>query len=221
MNSPFVSIRDHTVLSHPLSNASFVIDAGSNAGHFAHAMVQRFGCKVLALEPTPSLAASFPVHEHIELVQAALAAADGSATFHISDNPEASSIGFAAGVHTEGSVEVLALSLETVLNLAPEGRADLVKMDIEGSEIEVLQGASDALLRRIGQLSVEFHDFMGHNTRSVSEACIDRVRRAGFHVHRYRRSTADVLFLNHRVCSSAGLLRAKLMHALAVRLRAS
>jgi FkbM family methyltransferase len=217
MATPFRSIRDHTIFAAPIVPDSFVVDAGSNAGHFAHAMVAQFGCRVLALEPTPALAASYLSHDKIELIQAALAPSDGEMSFHLSDNPEASSLSFTPDVHTQGVVQIPALSLGTVLDRTPRGTADLFKMDIEGSEIAVLEGASDATLRRIGQLSVEFHDFMGHNTRAATEACIERVRRAGFRVHRYRDSTADVLFLNQRHHSWARYVTARFRHAIAVR----
>lgn len=57
------------------------------------------------------------------------------------------------------AVNLEAVTLAHALALEPNGRIDLVKMDIEG-EVAVLLSAPEELFARIVQLSVEFHDFL-------------------------------------------------------------
>ena len=50
------------------------------------------------------------------------------------------------------------VTLDQILSQIDAPRIALLKMDIEGSEHEVFEAASDAALRRCDHLAVEFHD---------------------------------------------------------------
>jgi FkbM family methyltransferase len=58
---------------------------------------------------------------------------------------------------------------------------DLVKMDIEGVEIEVIASLDDDLIRRVGPWTIEFHDFMGKLSVCDVKQCVERIARLGFH----------------------------------------
>ena len=53
-------------------------------------------------------------------------------------------------------------------------------MDIEGAEIEALAACDDASLAKIGQMTVEFHDFCGLSTPQEVIATLKRLEKAGF-----------------------------------------
>jgi FkbM family methyltransferase len=53
--------------------------------------------------------------------------------------------------------KVNALTLEMFLRQNAISRVDLLKMDIEGSEIDVFEGATDEDLQRVDQFTIEFH----------------------------------------------------------------
>jgi hypothetical protein len=55
------------------------------------------------------------------------------------------------------SITVEGRSLGRIIATLPAGVIDLVKMDIEGAEIAVLDSLADEHLARIAQLTVEFH----------------------------------------------------------------
>ena len=59
-------------------------------------------------------------------------------------------------------------------------RIDLVKMDIEGAELDVFDTISSLLLQRIVQMTVDFHDFLQPADIPRIEAVIRRLRREGF-----------------------------------------
>jgi hypothetical protein len=63
------------------------------------------------------------------------------------------SVHMAAGLETE--YEVRALAIESILSEAGEQRADIVKMDIEGSERAILKGSAG--LRQADLIVFEFH----------------------------------------------------------------
>jgi hypothetical protein len=75
---------------------------------------------------------------------------------------------------------------------------DLLKLDIEGAEFEVIESTPDSILRSIGQITVEFHDFQ---PRFAGRGLFERARRRlvnlGFACCLMSfRSNGDVLFLN-------------------------
>jgi len=78
---------------------------------------------------------------------------------------------------------------------------DLLKMDIEGAELDVLASCSDRFLRSIAQLTVEFHDHVGVVSKEDIRAVIRRFHSLGFvHLSRYRGCYYDTLFINRARC---------------------
>jgi Methyltransferase FkbM domain len=57
------------------------------------------------------------------------------------------------------------------------GVVDVVKMDIEGAEIEVIASLDDDQIKRVGQWAIEFHDFMG----MMTGLDVERITVLGFH----------------------------------------
>ena len=85
----------------------------------------------------------------------------------IHEDHECSSIAPIAGESYIGEVEVPSVTLEEFAAAQNLSDIDIVKMDIEGSEVEVLDSCSDEFLGRCGQLSLELHDFTGQLSAQV------------------------------------------------------
>src|SRR5262249_4200675 len=84
----------------------------------------------------------------------------------------------------------------------PPGRIDLIKMDIEGAEVEILETLPREILRRIGQITAEFHSapIFGFDLQLRVERIIRRLRRERFMALDFSRgSRTDVLFVNRRM----------------------
>src|SRR6185295_9298717 len=59
--------------------------------------------------------------------------------------------------------------------------ADLLKLDVEGAELAVLAATGDEALRRLGQITVEIHDFVpGFRDPHAISALKERLRHLGF-----------------------------------------
>jgi hypothetical protein len=116
-----------------------------------------------------------------------------------------------------GIIEVQAVSLQEFLQIARLNHVDLIKFDIEGSEIQVLESCSDEFLRRVPQLTIEFHDFLSlsnpsRTPRAAVERAVYRLQKLGFFVVKmWRRAYGDTLFINRRLTS------ARLVECLAAR----
>lgn len=199
-----VDVHGHHLYAPPLSPSSVVIDAGANVGGFSRAVVARFGCLCYAVEPVPELFARIPDEPRIRRFLLALGGADGEVTLHLSGNPEANSVhaAIAEGFGDRGTLVARVSSLESFLARTGLAGADLLKLDIEGSEFDLLGGAGEETLRRIGQISVEIHDFLeGFKDPAPIAALKERLRQAGFLcvvLSRPAGDHADTLFINLR-----------------------
>jgi FkbM family methyltransferase len=149
------TIQDHTVHPRYLAAQSQVLDLGANYGLFAKAITARFGCRCLAVEPSPEPFAPISETLLISKLQAA-AAKSGMAPFHIAPDSIFSSLYRTSEVVRV--IEVRAFLLPELFELVEQRPLDLLKMDIEGAEIELLNTCPPSILRQIRQTSVEFHD---------------------------------------------------------------
>src|SRR5215472_8271605 len=71
------AIYDHTVHPRYLSAQSQVLDLGANYGLFAKAITARFGCRCIAVEPSPEPFAAIAETPLISKLQAAAASKSG------------------------------------------------------------------------------------------------------------------------------------------------
>ena len=209
MFSTLVSVCGHTLYVPDIPTAGTVLDLGANRGGFSLAIAERYGCLCHAIEAAPDLFAKLPAHARINSYHYAIAAATGMREFRVSSNHESSSLTRVVGATEIARVEVPAIDLATFVDKHRIGRIDLMKVDIEGAEIEVLNGTPDGLLRQIRQISVEFHDFNRLVRKSDVKVVCRRMSGLGFFVARFSlRSYFDVLFLNTALSESTGAARA-------------
>jgi len=140
-----------------------ILDVGANIGVFTlYAARLSPQARVFAFEPFPStfLRLQSTVREHhLEARVACLnyAATATNALRIMPDGPVPSqrrALSFAAG---KSGTEVVGKTLEAMLDENQLAHVDLLKMDIEGSEYEVLLSTSPQVLSRIGRIAVEYH----------------------------------------------------------------
>jgi FkbM family methyltransferase len=202
----FFDLRDHTLVRHLLGHETVVLDLGANKGDFSHGMIATFGSRCYAVEASPALFASIPDHPRLIKLNAAVAGQSGSLPFHVNENPEAGSIYGDSLPGRTDAITVRAVTIVELLDLWHLTRVDVVKLDIEGAEIEALAACPDALLQSVTQFTIEFHDFNGLCSREAVEKTVARFQQLGFWCHRYScRSYANTLFVNRRQASIAGL----------------
>jgi hypothetical protein len=142
-----------------------------------------------------------PRDSRVTAFQVAISGVDGRMTLVSRDTHHASaSFSRFEGLADKGNIEVDSVTLEGFLKLAGVARVDLVKLDIEGAEFAMFEAARDETLSRIGQLTVEFHDFLDPSLEPACRAIIERLERLGFASLRFtRRYHGDMLFLNRRL----------------------
>lgn len=160
-----------------------VVDLGGNIGLFSLlAASSNAGARVLAFEPGPPNARVFRMNclanpeagRRIELNEHAVGGVSGTARwFFDSDNPGGSSL--FGGTGTPQDVKIVALAEV----LAPlKGRTVFLKMDIEGSEFDVVRNTPGEVLQSVKAYSLELHD--DPEGKMSREEFLERFRALGF-----------------------------------------
>ena len=152
-------LRGHTIIPN-LSSSSVVCDFGANHAEFSLEIIQRFGCLCFAVEPNKTLIDAYPANERLRAFNLALSGQDGETEIEIGADSESSSI-VARPQHVIERQRVATNTLTTFLDANGIEFVDLAKFDIEGAELPVFDSTSDDVLRRFGQITIEFHDFNG------------------------------------------------------------
>jgi FkbM family methyltransferase len=142
-----------------------IVDAGANIGAFSlRAAREAPAARIIALEPFPATWSRLREHigrNHLEGRVAcrpwALGGSDAVRRMDDAGDGPSQSRGLLGGDHAGGGVPVEAVTLATLLRREQLDRVDLLKMDIEGSEHEVLAATPPEVLRRVGSIALEYH----------------------------------------------------------------
>ena len=196
-----VEIQQHYLLASVLSDQSNVLDLGANVGGFSIETIARFGCHVIAIEPEKLNFEAISAHPRLRKFRVAVGGTRGTAGIRISLDRTGHRLDCSSNVTTVSEQLVETHTFPSLLSLASLKQVDLMKIDVEGCEWDLLDTISDEQLRSIGQLTVEFHDFLPEyreNNRTWKN--YQRLIRLGFHCiedpyfHSY-----NVLFVNRRL----------------------
>lgn len=135
------------------------IDVGANFGVYTLALAQRGGeaGRVWAIEPGEEAAAYLHrsieanCYAHVDLVRCALSAADGSGFLQSGITPELRRL-----VPDDASAAVGVRALDSLATERRMDHIDFIKIDVEGEECNVLEGAAAFLACESPLLMIEF-----------------------------------------------------------------
>lgn len=194
--SKLTSLRGHTIFQPSLKLGSFVLDCGTHRGEFASEILQAESLTVHGFEANPNLFRVLPTLENTRFFHKAVGGEIGTVTFNLQE-PERGSIRFVG--NEESTVLVASTTLEEHCIVERIERVGLLKLDIEGAELDVLENASSEFLSRVDQITVEFHDFLCKEDLPRIKACVSRLKSSGFYFIRMSFFTwGDCLLLNRR-----------------------
>jgi FkbM family methyltransferase len=152
LQSSIVDFFDDVASSSILGTAPLIVDVGANIGQFANAAKLFFpDARVVSFEPDPETYADLQANTRrlrdVNLYNIGLGDRDGVFTFHRHELSVMSSFSAQAGevVRHRASVELPVRRLDAVLD--SDDRPDLLKVDVEGFERQVLQGAWETVTR--------------------------------------------------------------------------
>jgi FkbM family methyltransferase len=154
-----------------------ILDCGANVGLAALYWVRNVpGARIAAFEPDPALAALLRTNlmtcgaGHVEVVEAAVLDRSGEAEF-ATGSPDAGRL-----QRDRHRTSVRTVRLRDYL----EEHVALLKLDIEGAELDVLRDCAGRL-DRVARLFVEFHSFEDREQRL--DELVSILTDAGFRLH--------------------------------------
>lgn len=161
-----------TAHCHP---GGLAIDVGAHIGLFTVLMGRRVGLSghVLSFEPTPSLGAVLSetvrlngLTKTVEVRPEAVAGASGNTTLHASPSPGSNRNSLISDSTCTQQLDIKTVSLDDVLD-GEMRRVDCIKIDAEGAELWILDGAMAAIRAARPALTIEIHPAVLR--RSMSE----------------------------------------------------
>ena len=131
-----------------------VIDVGANVGLYAlEACLRASGSgKVMAFEPDPRSFALLAknvkcnsMSSHLKTEAICVGSADGETAFNLTEEPSLSGMGLSARSNVKETISVPMRSLDSLLSETGYRHVDVIKIDVEGFEADVIQGACETL----------------------------------------------------------------------------
>lgn len=174
-----------------------IIDCGAHIGTIALQYRLRFpAATIFAVEPDPATCARLRKNlrgtSHVNVIQAAVSGATGEASFVQSHHSWTSSL-ISSRINRRGSsIPVRTLTLTDLLDHCRLAAVDLLKLDIEGAELDVLGDAAG--VSRVNAIVGEIHYDLGGFTE---EQLMARLR--GFDAKLVPYSADRALLLARRV----------------------
>ena len=154
-------------------NCETIVDLGANIGLASRYFAEHFpNCKILAVEPNPSTyqvlvsnVARLVASGRCRTLQAAVWSSEKPLVGEAEDDPEHFSA-FAVHETAANFAEnaIAGLPMEKIIAHSGFQTVDLLKVDIEGAEVELFKGNVD-WLQRVRTIAIEFHD----NSRERSQ----------------------------------------------------
>ena len=200
-------ICEHTFLPSLLTDG-VVLDLGANQGEFSMEIAKSFGKRCVALEPVPDLFDKLPTINGVKWIKAALADQDGVLKIFLHTDRCASFMD--AGRSDQVFVEARAISLPTLFIEENIVEVDLLKIDIEGEEVPILEKIKSEDLAQVNQIAIEFHDFLYSELKPRVEAIKSKLENSGFYCIPFSlTNNGDVLFVRKNKISHAHYLGLK------------
>ncbi len=171
-----------------------IVDVGANRGQFSLAARHwQSDARIFAFEPLASAAdvyaGVFSADAGVTLFRSAVSSVRGVAQMHVSKREDSSSLlpiselqtTHYQGTDAKGSIEVAAAPLVDFLSPDQVRGAALLKIDVQGFELEVLKSSID-LLGKFAAVYVEVSFLPLYSGQALAHQVIDFLREQGFAV---------------------------------------
>ena len=184
------------IVADSLARDSVVVDVGLGEDiSFSESLIAKYDCLVSGFDPTPRAIAYVEKKSNprLRLFELAVGGASGVAEFFLPANRQHVSGSISHERHLgEESIRVRVITIAEVMELLGISRIDLLKLDIEGTEYDVIESADfGACAGCIDQLCVEFHHRWQGRGKGSTECAVAKLQDLGFDCAWYSRSSNE------------------------------
>ena len=168
-----------------IDNTSVIYSIGIGEDvSFDMELINKFNCKVFAYDPTPKSVKWVDKNVNLDnfiFHPLGVANQKGEREFYLPKNQNhvSGSINKINSIEIKNSIKLNFDSLNNLMKLNGHNKIDVLKMDIEGSEYDVI----DSILTdkiEIDQILVEFHPHLIQNGRSKTKNSIKKLENIGY-----------------------------------------
>jgi FkbM family methyltransferase len=174
-----ITYSEHTYFRNLLSHKPTLIDLGGCLGNFSKHFLEYYPeSKILLLEASKTNFDNINITDpRFTKIHGAISHKKGKINFKEDlSNIQAGS--FVFDNTSDHSYMVDSYTLEELCNQFDY--IDLIKMDVEGAEWDIIMNSPDDIFKKIGQLSIEFHDFLDISRKTDTEKCVNRLKTLGY-----------------------------------------
>lgn len=194
-------IKEHTFFDNLLREEIVIIDLGACKGEFTVEMDRLYKIKKsILVEANPANFIQLPIKENYVLYNNVISHMENLEVDFFED-PKSPYNGSMVFNYFNGiNHKIKTITLDKILEENSIDYIDILKIDIEGSEYDLLENISEKILSITKQLTVEFHDFVNPELKSRTSEIIKKIENLGFKriskpiVHMHNSENYDVLF---------------------------
>jgi FkbM family methyltransferase len=184
-----------------LSSKSVVYSFGIGKDmSFDLACIRKHQCQVFGFDPTPKSIQwikAQKIHGNFHFQEFGISVGkSGKATFYIPENPHGTSGSLFKSdeLNIVKPIEVTMKSFEDIAAELGHSHLDVLKMDIEGSEYEVLENVLKSRVT-IDQILVEFHDRQFDQQVYRSRSIVNKLRESGYEIFAHSDTYEEISFI--------------------------
>lgn len=168
---------------------SIVVDGGGYKGEWCDYILKTYKCKVYIFEPHPEnmkkIQQLIGDCNNAVLIQKALFGKDGTQKLRMTPNADGYSLyDRSKNRRIVSEIDVSTIRLDSFLADYDLSHIDLMKLNVEGAEIDILMSLTKEIASRVKRIT-----FAAHGGKIVKPAAVDKAiqhaRQIGYKVHNY------------------------------------
>lgn len=194
-------IKEHTFFDNLLREEIAIIDLGACKGEFTIEMDSLYKVKKsILVEANPTNFKQLPVKSNYVLYNNVVSNL-GDLEVDFFEDPKSPYNGSMVFNYFNGiNHKIKTITLDKLLEENNIDYIDILKIDIEGSEYDLLENINEKILYITKQITVEFHDFVNPKLKGKTDEIMKKIESFGFNriskpiVHMHNSDNYDVLF---------------------------
>lgn len=185
-----------------LNNNSIIYSFGIGEDiSFDRSIIENHDCTVFGFDPTPKSinwinTQNLPVKFHF--LDYGISNKSGLVDFYLPKNPEYVSGSIIIRNELYEKVIVQMKSFNDIISELGHKHIDVLKIDIEGSEYDVIDDILNASVL-IGQILIEFHDRFVENGKRKTQQAIKKLKIYGYEIFSISETLEEISFVNTKL----------------------
>jgi FkbM family methyltransferase len=176
-------IKEHSFFDDLLNYENVIIDLGACRGEFSNEIMKNYNVKkCIMVEPNPSNFIHLPKDIRVNKYMNLVSHLDNQEVVFYEDTKSPYNGSKIFNYFNGKEHKLKTITLETIFKENEIDFVDLLKIDIEGSEYELLENLSENILSKIKQITIEFHDFLDVSYKEKNIIIEKKLVNLGFNV---------------------------------------